>query len=220
MALPQRIGDADDGGERIDPLVNTTGREGLTGTAPATLYKPLPERDQITLPPDGRPPSEQPAWRQDFPIDWPQDQYVARRDFSKFMVLTSFAFVVGQIWIGVQNWFRKRRGTPPIVKVADLAAVPVGGAVVFNYPGAHDPCLLIRPEEGTLLAYSQACTHLSCAVVPDVEQGSIHCPCHEGSFDLATGRPIAGPPQRPLTRVLVEVRGDGVYATGVKRRTV
>jgi Rieske Fe-S protein len=220
MALPQRIGDADDGADGIDPLVNSAGREGLTGTTPATLYKPLPERDQITLPPDGRPPSEQPAWRQDFPVDWPQDQYVARRDFSKFMVLTSFAFVVGQVWIGVQNWFRRRRGTPPVVKVADLAAVPVGGAVAFNYPGKHDPCLLIRPDDRTLLAYSQACPHLSCAVVPRVEQGSIHCPCHEGYFDLQTGRPIAGPPQRPLTRIRVEARRDGVYATGVERRTV
>ena len=227
MARPQRLDDYGDGragdtdAERpIDALIDSPGREGLTGTAPATLYAAMPERDQITLPPDGRPPSEQPAWRKDFPVDWPQDQYVARRDFSKFMVLTSFAFVVGQMWIGVQNWFRRRRGTPSIVKVADLAAVPVGGALVFNYPGPHDPCLLIRPKEGSLLAYSQACTHLSCAVVPRVGQGSIHCPCHEGYFDLPTGRPISGPPQRPLTRIVVEVRQDGIYATGVERRTV
>ena len=227
MARPQRFDDYGDGRagdgdpERpIDALIDSAGREGLTGTAPATLYAAMPARDQITLPPDGRPPSEQPAWRKDFPVDWPQDQYVARRDFSKFMVLTSFAFVVGQAWIGVQNWFRRRRGTPQIVKVADLAAVPAGGAVVFNYPGAHDPCLLIRQKDDTLLAYSQACTHLSCAVVPRVEQGSIHCPCHEGYFDLATGRPVAGPPQRPLTRILIDVRQGQVYATGVERRTV
>ena len=140
MALPQRIGDADDGLDAIDPLVDSPGREGLTGTAPATLYKPLPERDQITLPPDGRPPSEQPPWRQDFPIDWPQDQYVARRDFSKFMVLTSFAFVVGQVWIGVQNWFRRRRGTPPIAKVADLAAVPPPGPPPLRSAASRAAC--------------------------------------------------------------------------------
>ena len=70
----------------------------------------LPDREQITLPPDGRPLAEQPKWRQDFPIDWPQDHYVARRDFTKFMVLTSFAFVVGQFWIVLQNFLRRRRG--------------------------------------------------------------------------------------------------------------
>ena len=36
--------------------------------------------------------AEQPAWRRDFPIDVPQEQYVARRDFTRFMMLTSAAF--------------------------------------------------------------------------------------------------------------------------------
>src|SRR5205823_4088402 len=45
-------------------------------------------RESITVPPDGKPDDQQPAWRRDFPIDWPQDHYVSRRDFTKFMVLT------------------------------------------------------------------------------------------------------------------------------------
>jgi Rieske Fe-S protein len=230
MTEPRDIGDARGGAggdvqRPIDPLIDSAGREGLTGTAPANLYGALPVREQITLPPDGRPLSDQPAWRQDFPIDWPQDQYVARRDFSKFMVMTSFAFAVGQAWIGVQNWLRRRKGEPPIRRVAALADVPVGGAVEFNYPGRHDPCLLIRPSAGQLLAFSQSCTHLSCAVVPRLEPEAgrppcLHCPCHEGYFDLETGRPIAGPPRRPLSRIQVDVRRGDVYATGVELRTV
>ena len=62
-----------------------------------------PRASNDSLPPDGRPVSEQPRWRHDFPIDVPQDDYVARRDFTKFMVLTSLAFVVGQVSIGVKN---------------------------------------------------------------------------------------------------------------------
>ncbi len=150
--------------------------------------------------PDGRPEDEQPPWRHDFPIDWPQDQYVARRDFTKFLALTSFAFVVGQVCIGVQNVFRRHRGQPEIRKIADLAAVPVGSSIVFNYPEPHEACLLIRPSENVLLAYSQSCTHLACAVVPRIPDNCIHCPCHNGFFDLPTGRPIAGPPRRPLPK--------------------
>jgi hypothetical protein len=56
-------------------------------------------KEQVTTPPDGRPLAEQPEWRRDFPIDTPQDNYVARRDFTKFLVLTSGAFAVGQVWI-------------------------------------------------------------------------------------------------------------------------
>jgi len=56
--------------------------------------------------------------------------------------------------------------------------------------------------------------------VPHVEENRIHCPCHQGYFDLASGRPIAGPPRRPLARILLEVRGGAIYATGVEWRTV
>jgi Rieske Fe-S protein len=39
------------------------------------------------------------------------------------------------------------------------------------------------------------------------------CPCHEGLFNLE-GRPIAGPPDRPLARIEVEVRDGMVWALG------
>jgi nitrite reductase/ring-hydroxylating ferredoxin subunit len=203
----------------LDAQINSPGREGLTGTAPADLYAPLSTREQITLPPDGRPIEDQPAWRQDFPIDWPQDQYVERRDFMKFMVLTSFAFTVGQFWIGAQNWWRTRHGLPATRRIASLDSLPIGGSLVFEYPGEHDTCVLVRLADAEVVAYGQKCTHLSCAVVPKPEQGVLHCPCHEGLFDLRSGRPIAGPPRRPLPRIVLEVRERDVYAIGVEERT-
>jgi nitrite reductase/ring-hydroxylating ferredoxin subunit len=210
---------AEDAREPIDARVDTPGREGLTGSAPANRYTPLRDRDQVTIAPDWRPMDEQPAWRTDFPIDWPQDHYVERRDFMKFMVLTSLAFTVGQFWIAGRNWWRRRRGAPEIARVASVDEVAVGGAVTFAYPDEHDRCILIRPSADVLVAYGQECTHLSCAVLPQVEEGILRCPCHEGFFDLSSGRPIAGPPRRPLSRVRLEVRGRDIYATGVQERT-
>jgi nitrite reductase/ring-hydroxylating ferredoxin subunit len=204
----------------IDPQVNTAGREGLTGTAPANVYSAAGEPEQITRPPDGGPLERQPAWRRDFPIDYPQDHYVERRDFMKFMVLISAAFTAGQLWIVAENWLRRRRGRPALVRVASVDDVPVGGAMTFAYPGEDDDCLLLRPEPGVLVAYSQKCTHLSCAVVPQAEQGRIFCPCHEGAFDIVTGRPLAGPARRPLTRIVLERRGREVFASGIELRTV
>jgi Rieske Fe-S protein len=200
--------------------LDSTEPEGLTGTTGADAYSPVRDPELITRPPDGRPLHHQPQWRKDFPIDWPQDHYVARRDFAKFMVITSLAFVIGQLWIGVQNTWRRRRGNPPIQKIATLSALPVGATLVFQYPQAHDDCVLVRTASDKLLAYSQKCTHLSCAVIPNAEKGVIRCPCHEGLFDLATGRNIAGPPARPLPRVTLTVRGDDIYATGVEWRTL
>ncbi len=176
--------------------------------------------EQISTPPDGRPMESQPAWRQDFPIDVPEDNYIARRDFTKFLVLTSGAFAVGQFVIAAKTVQTQNAPPPPARKIASLADVPVGAAVSFSFPEPHDACILLRPDAQTLLAYSQKCTHLSCAVVPDQERHCLHCPCHEGNFDLATGRPLSGPPRRPLPRILVELRGTDIWATGVEARTV
>jgi Rieske Fe-S protein len=203
----------------IDPAINTAGREGLTGTAPANLYAPGFDREQVTIPPDFRPLDAQPAWRQDFPIDWPQDLYVERRDFMKFMVLTSAAFTLGQLWIGMQNWFRQRSGQLPTRRITAADEVAIGSAVAFTYPAEHDPCVLVRLAQSEFVAFGQKCTHLSCAVVPRPSEGSFYCPCHEGRFDLRTGVPTAGPPQRPLTRVLLEMRGRDIYAVGIEERT-
>lgn len=179
---------------------------------------PTPPVKSPTIAPDGRPEAAQPAWRQDFPVDWPQDHYVARRDFTKFLGLTSLAFVVGQFWIGFKSLWESREVRLEKA-VARLDELPVGGSLVFVYPDDHHRCLLMRPDESTLLAYSQSCTHLACAVVPRIPEGLIHCPCHEGYFDLETGRPTAGPPRRPLPRIHVELRGDVIYATGMEVST-
>ena len=180
----------------------------------------LSDRDQTEIGPDGKPLAEQPAWRRDFPIDWPEDHYVARRDFTKFLVLTSLAFVIGQFWILVQNWRRRWRGEPPLQAIARLDEIPVGSAKIFHYPDEDDPCILLRLAGENFVAYDQKCTHLSCAVTPDAAGGRLLCPCHHGAFDLPSGRPLAGPPRRPLTRILLENRADVIYATGVERKTI
>jgi Rieske Fe-S protein len=203
----------------VDPTINSPGREGLTGTAPASLYSPALEREQITIAPNFTPADAQPVWRQDFPIDWPQDLYVERRDFMKFLVLTSAAFTLGQLWIGVQNWYRTRNGQPPIQRIASVDDLNVGGAVVFTYPDEREPCLLVRLTASEFVAFGQKCTHLSCAVIPRPAEGSLYCPCHEGRFDLKTGVPTAGPPRRPLTRIVLDIRGRDIYAVAIEERT-
>ena len=176
--------------------------------------------DQITVAPDLSPADAQPAWRQDFPIDWPQDLYVERRDFVKFLVLTSGAFALGQVWIGVQNWFRRHGGQPLIQRLVSVDDLAVGGALMFTYPDEHEPCLLVRVTASEFVAFSQKCTHLSCAVIPKPAEGIFHCPCHEGRFDLRTGVPTAGPPRRPLTRIVLEIRGRDIYAVAREERTI
>lgn len=170
------------------------------------------------VPPGRGPAWLEPRWRRDFPVEIDRDEHVTRREFTKFMILVSGAFALGQLWIALRSLLVRRRGFPRR-QVARLADVPIGGAVTFEYPGEGDACLLLRPAEGAPVAFGQECTHLACAVQPELAVGRLKCPCHRGFFDAATGRPLQGPPRRPLPRIVLEVEGDVVYATGVELRT-
>ena len=176
-----------------------------------------PDNSSLSAFPNGAPECEQPKWRRDFPIDVDADEYGARRDFTKFMVLTSLAFACGQVWIALLSAFRGRR--PHEQRIAAVGELLVGQAVTFHYPTNRDPCLLIRQSEDQFLAYSSLCTHLMCPVRPDLERNRLHCPCHEGYFDLATGRPTAGPPRRPLPRIHLRIDRGVIYAIDVEERT-
>jgi nitrite reductase/ring-hydroxylating ferredoxin subunit len=135
--------------------------------------------------PDGTPAALQPRWRKDFPTDVPEDDAVARREFTKFLVLTSGAFTAGQLWIGLMSLVR-RPGPLPTKRIALEADVPPAGVVQFRYPTEDDPCLLLRLADGRLVAYGQKCTHLSCAVIPEPGNHQLHCPCHNGFLSATT----------------------------------
>lgn len=213
--------DERDAREPVDARLGSHAREGLTGTAPASVYDAALDPELVTRAPDGRPMDEQPAWRQDFPVDVPQDNYIARRDFTRFLVLTSLAFTCGQYWILAKDRLTSDGAGPLAPKrIASLASLAEGSTTVFSYPDEHDRCILVRVAGDLLVAYRQECTHLACAVVPRPAEGTIHCPCHEGLFDLRTGRVLAGPPPRPLPRITLEIRGGEVWATGIEWRTV
>jgi arsenite oxidase small subunit len=163
-------------------------------------------------PPGGVP---EPLWREEVSIYNADERYVSRRQFAKFLVLTSLGMFVGSVWIWVKSLFLRKPVFParPIAQVSDL---PVGGVKLFRYPGPNDPCILVRHGEATWAAYSQKCTHLSCAVYYQKEKGHLACPCHDGIFSVRDGRVLAGPPQRPLPRIVLERRGDGLVAIGVQ----
>ena len=169
--------------------------------------------------PDGRPPGEQPQWQRDFPTDIPEDDAVARREFTKFLVLTSGAFVAGQCWIAVRGQFRSH-GPWPEKRIVASGDLPAGGVAEFRYPTEDERCLLLRLKDGSLVAYAQECSHLACAVIPRLAEGHLHCPCHNGLFDARDGRPLAGPPRRPLPRITLTERDGAVFATGVELRSV
>ncbi len=154
-------------------------------------------------------------WRDDFPVEWERDDYVTRREMAKFLALGSglLAAASGLVAV-VGRWFWRSSLDGPRVRIGGLAAIVKDGSLLFRYPSEEDPCILVRGGDGALHAYSQVCTHLSCAVIHRPEQDSLFCPCHHGWFDAASGFATGGPPTRRLPRIRLEVAGDEVYAVG------
>jgi len=96
--------------------------------------------------------------------------------------------------------------------IAATDEIAVGGAKTFTYPTADDPCILVRTGSDSYVAYSQKCTHLSCAVYYEKEQNRFECPCHQGFFSIADGSVVQGPPQRALPRVTLESKDGQLVA--------
>lgn len=164
--------------------------------------------------------NEEAEWREQFPVNRADDEYRSRRDFTRLLGLTSLAFVVGQLWIIARNLTHRVREKLPLLAISNVEDVPVGGFKLFHYPAQNDPCVLVRLAQDNWVAFEQKCTHLSCPVIPQPQQGRFFCPCHEGVFDIATGEPVSGPPRRPLIRITVTVGTGQVYATGVQQGEV
>jgi nitrite reductase/ring-hydroxylating ferredoxin subunit len=160
-------------------------------------------------------PDGDPLWQQDFPINRADELNNSRRQFLKFLGLTSVAFFTGTLATALKAAFESRRTADmPALRIAAVADVPEGGSVNFHYPDESYPALLIHLPGQQFVAYEQRCTHLLCPVLYQHERQRIFCPCHEGTFDPVSGVNRSGPPPRPLNRIKVEVRGDAVYAVG------
>jgi len=153
----------------------------------------------------------EPLWREEFSIFKADERYVSRRQLTKFLTLTSLGMFAGNLWILAKSWIARDPAYPRLT-IARLGEIPVGGVKLFKYPGPQDQCLLVRTGDDAYVAYSQKCTHLSCAVFYSAEHDRIECPCHEGYFSIRDGSVLQGPPLRPLPRVVLEKQGSDLIA--------
>jgi Rieske Fe-S protein len=158
---------------------------------------------------------DRPRWREDFPVRWDEDHYMTRRELAKFLTLGSGLLAGVNVLIAAIG-LNASIPTTPVQRIASTGDVPPGGSLLFRYPTDADPCILVRDLSGRLDAYSQVCTHLSCAVVHRPEDQALACPCHKGSFSSVDGRPLAGPPTRRLPRIVIEERGAEIVAIGIE----
>jgi len=89
--------------------------------------------------------------------------------------------------------------------LARTADIPEGGGAVFADKGV----VVTQPTAGTFKAFSSKCTHQGCAV-RGIADGVINCPCHNSTFDAATGEATGGPATLPLPQKQIRVEGGSI----------
>ena len=156
-------------------------------------------------------------WRDEFSVFQERERFVNRRQLIKFLTLTSLGMFVGNIWILIKSLLPQRESYPRVT-IARAAEIPVGGVKLFRYPNEKEQCLLVRIGENDYAAYSQKCTHLSCAVYYSRQDNQLICPCHNGRFSIRDGAVIQGPPTRALPHVILERTDDEIIAAGMSGR--
>jgi arsenite oxidase small subunit len=113
----------------------------------------------------------------------------------------------------------------PALRVTSLARLKPNRPVSFNYPLQAQPNVLIDMGQqvpggvgpkSSIVAYSLLCQHMGCPVSYQASTRELVCPCHQTRYDPERlGSIIQGLAMTPLPRVLLRVRGNGVWAFGV-----
>lgn len=155
-------------------------------------------------------------WQAEFPYHWDADELVSRRELLRFAVYTSGALFAPTAFLALLGFVQQPGQQTAPYPIARVNEIPEGQAKYFNYPNPDDQAMLVHLPGNQFVAFSQKCTHLSCSVYLQPERKRLYCPCHEGVFNVETGDPEAGPPQRRLPRIIVRQDGDMLVAVGVE----
>ena len=127
---------------------------------------------------------------------------ISRRDFVK--LYTNALFGLGGL-LGLGGLIRYFSYYPPEAPVefdlGDISNFPIGSRTIRS-----DIPAVISNLDGEIVAQSLVCTHLGCTVAED--ESGFACPCHGSRFDQ-NGNVLAGPAQKPLKRLRVEILEDG-----------
>jgi len=138
---------------------------------------------------------------------------VKRRSFIDFFFGGSLLATIAAFLYPVVRYVLPSKSAGVIqnnVTAAKVGELPPNAAKVFKFGSA--PAVLVNTAEGTLVALSAVCTHLTCTVRYDGETGTLFCPCHNGRFDLS-GNVLSGPPPKPLETFAVEISGPDIIVS-------
>src|ERR1700730_5695957 len=103
-------------------------------------------------------------WREEFPYPWDEDEIVTRRDTLRFLLAGSGALFLATGVLAILGNLPTGPHVQPVA-VAKMGELAENQWKVFDFPDQYAQGILINLPGKGLVAYSDVCTHLSCAVV-------------------------------------------------------
>jgi nitrite reductase/ring-hydroxylating ferredoxin subunit len=96
------------------------------------------------------------------------------------------------------------------IKIAKISDRGEGEMLAVTAEGEE---VLVARVQGRYYAISNVCSH----AYAWLDQGAlrfitweVQCPLHEGRFDVRTGEPTRGPPDRPVPAYAIRVEGEDI----------
>lgn len=133
-----------------------------------------------------------------------------RRSFFYDLGRAVYAVALGIVLYPVARFILRERDAVNRVIVGEVAAfAPNSG---HHFQMGDDLGLLIVDNAGEFQAFNARCTHKGCTVEYQPNPAHIHCPCHDGRYDLS-GQTVSGPPTRPLTQLVVTLEDGQVVVS-------
>jgi menaquinol-cytochrome c reductase iron-sulfur subunit len=154
----------------------------------------------------------------------PKSPHMSRREFVGIVTAaagTIMGAIVGIPAIGylIAPALTKITGDAWI-PAGPLESYPVGVPTLFNFNRTKVNgwektvnsygVYIIRGADGSIQAFSNTCTHLSCRVNWQQDAGAYICPCHDAYFAI-DGQIISGPQPRPLDPYETKVEENNLF---------
>lgn len=153
----------------------------------------------------------------------PKSPVMSRREFVSIVAAAAGTIMGAIVGIPAIGYLI----APALQKVAAEAWIPVGPLAnfqvgvptLFNFNRTTIDgwvqtvnsygVFIIKNQDGSILALSNKCTHLSCRVNWKPEESAYICPCHDAYFDI-NGGIIKGPQPRPLDKYETKIENDNL----------
>ena len=159
----------------------------------------------------------------------------SRRDFLKASAgivggigILAFPGGLDRVFADVSPGVQRLTDAYPEIMVGKVSELADGELVDFRYPLEEQTNFLVKlgvsanggvGPAGDIVAFSYLCSHMGCPLTGlyNKEHKMLGpCPCHYSRFDLAKGGIlILGQATQSLPQIVLETRGDDIYATGV-----